>query len=292
MTARGCLILLSALGLSMLSGCNKTPKGIIAPDDMARLVADTYMLEGVVDFNMGRYPDDSSRLVLKRSLYARRGFTQQQVDTSLAWYGRHIEEYVKVCDQAIELLKQRQQDLALANAQAISIAGDSVNIWPGASHVVVGANMPTRFLTFDIPADSNWHNGDIYELRYKLINSNRVLNARILVDYNDGVTEYADGKGLAHGVSSLKISVDSTRSPRRLYGVLDFGEKTNESFHIDSLQLVRTRKKLGNSAYVTKRKFKWGDTHRDTVTTPVPVQVASSAMQVDPSKPLPASIMP
>ena len=284
---------MSALGLGMLAGCNKTPKEIIAPDDMACLMADTYMLEGVVDFNMGRYATDSSRLVLKRSLYARRGYTQQQVDTSLAWYGRHIEEYVDVCDKAVDILKQRQQDLATANAQAISIAGDSVNIWPGAPHLAIGSSTPTRFLTFDIPADSNWHNGDTYELRYKLINSNRALKAQMLVDYAGGVTEIADGKGQSQGVSSLKINVDSTKTPRRLYGYLDLGEKTGESFHIDSLQLIRTRKTLGNRGYVAKRTFKWGRSahdQADTTQSGIGVQRASSA-QFNPDKPLPASII-
>lgn len=279
--------------LSVVTGCKKTPKGVIAPDEMAALVADTYMLEGVVDLNLREYPNDSTRLLLKRSLYADRGYDQAMVDTSLAWYGRNIEVYVEVCDKAIEILQERQHDLASASTRAISVAGDSVDVWSGASHITVSRNTPSRFLTFDIPADSNWHKGDIYELRYKLINSNRGLKARMLVDYADGQTDYNETSGVSQGTTKLKIRVDSTRTPQRLYGYIDLGEQRGESFHVDSLTLVRTRKHLGANTYVSNRHFRWGETRRDTASSNARIAGLKQTVsqQVAADMPLPASII-
>lgn len=294
MRRTGCIVLTATALLTTVTGCRKTPEGVIPPDDMAALVADTYMLEGVVDQNITQYPADSSRLLLKRSLYAARGYDQAQVDTSLAWYGRNIEVYVEVCDKAIEILQDRQHDLASANTRAISVAGDSVNVWPGTSHLTVGRNLPSRYLTFDIPADSNWHKGDIYELRYKLVNSNRGLRARMLVDYADGQTDYNETAGQSQGTTKLKLRIDSTRTPQRLYGYIDLGEQRGESFHIDSLTLVRTRKHLGSAIYVANRHFKWGETRRDTARTATHDTGLRQpgSQQASADMPLPASILP
>ena len=127
----------------------------------------TYTGEAVIDFNYSKFPNDSTRKMLKQSIYAAHGVTAETVDTSFVWYGNHIEEYIKVYDRTIEILKERQQDFASATSAQIAISGDSVAVWNGPQRVIVHEEMPSRVITFSLVPDSTWQNGDIYTLRYK-----------------------------------------------------------------------------------------------------------------------------
>ena len=160
-----------AVSLLLISvGCKKTPKGIIGQEKMAELMADIHIGEAIVDFNYSAFPDDSTRLVLKQSIYAAHNVTEEEVDSSFSWYGHHIEDYIKVYDRTIELIEAKQKRLAASNMQ-VSVAGDSVDVWTGPRPLLVSPDMPSRILTFNILPDSTWKKGDVYTLYYKPINT-------------------------------------------------------------------------------------------------------------------------
>ncbi len=106
----------------VIGGCRRVPDGVIPPEDMAVIMADTYMGEGVVDMNNSVFPNDSSRMVLKQSIYASHCVSREQVDTSFVWYGHHIEEYIKVLDRTEEILKERQHSLAVTSSRQLSLS--------------------------------------------------------------------------------------------------------------------------------------------------------------------------
>ena len=226
----------------VIGGCRRVPDGVIPPEDMAVIMADTYMGEGVVDMNNSVFPNDSSRMVLKQSIYASHCVSREQVDTSFVWYGHHIEEYIKVLDRTEEILKERQHSLAVTSSRQLSLSGDSVNIWAGAERVTVGKGYPRRFITFAVTPDTTWHPGDSYTLRYKLVNGQRPVNSRVCVDYEGGITRIYDGRGRSQGVTSLKFRIDPDKTPERMYGYIDVDARAGEHFHIDSIALIRTRK--------------------------------------------------
>lgn len=244
MSLRNLIYALTGVAVMLVAaGCKRMPEGVLPPEEMAELMADTYMGEGVVDMKNNMFPDDSARMVLKQSIYAAHGVSREQVDTSFVWYGHHIEDYLKVLDRTEEILKERQHSLAVTSSRQLSLSGDSVNIWSGAERVTVSRGYPRRFLTFAVTPDTTWHPGDNYTLRYKLVNGQRPVNAKVCVDYEEGVTRVYEGRGRSQGMTTLRFSIDPDLTPSRMYGYIDVDPRSGEHFHLDSIALIRLRKR-------------------------------------------------
>lgn len=126
--------------LSAVSACKRVPEHVIPPDDMAELLADRHIAEAVVDYNAQQWRTDSQRMALRDAVYARYGATQADVDTSLDWYGHHLARYMEVYDRTIEILEARvaSSDTRLRADQSLTIAGDSVDVWPDSRFFAIG----------------------------------------------------------------------------------------------------------------------------------------------------------
>ena len=164
-------------------------------------------------------------------------------DSSIVWYGRHIEEYIKVCDRAIEILESRYKDIPddPDGRAMVFVAGDSAQVWPLSTFYHITASSPARYLTFNLPKDDNWEAGDKYEFEFKLLNQRSPVNSFIGVEYADGGTNYTSGSATADGWSRINISLDTTRTATSVYGFIKVNPEPNEHIYIDSISLVRTR---------------------------------------------------
>lgn len=258
------------LSLLCLVACRKTPDGILNQEEMASLMADIHMGEAIIDYNYSLFPNDSTRKMLKQSIYLKHGVDQAVVDSSFVWYGNHIEDYIKVYDRTIEILQDKQRDFASATNAQITIAGDSVEIWFGPRHVIVNSKLPSNIVSFNIEPDSTWQNGDIYLLSYKAINSQVQINGKLSVDYTNGTSAYADVSTTNKNRNLFKLELDSTLTPTRLYGYLEFPVNSNATYEIDSLSLTRVRHYLMGRTYIPQKTFKNG------IATPLqPIQADS-----------------
>ena len=119
-------------GLLFLAACKDTPDYVIDKAEMAELIADINEANIIVETNVAKYPSDSTKQLLKQSIFAKHNVTSEQFDTSLNWYGHNLELYAKIHDEAIEILEEKQkhlQDEARKSGIQIVAAGDSVNLW-------------------------------------------------------------------------------------------------------------------------------------------------------------------
>ncbi len=264
----GLIMAAAALIGALLGGCRKQPDGVLSQEEMALVVADLHMADGVTALNYSQYPTDSARQALKQSVLAARGVSQQQLDTSFMWYGNHLDKYMEVCDRVIEILQERQNSIAAGASAQIAMAGDSVELWPNARHIIGSPRMLSRVMTFTLDPDTNWRPGDIYTLQYKVINARNRVASRILADYSDGTTDYRDEPGTSQGTASLKLQLDSTRTPERVYGYIILDPDRRDYFHLDSISLVRTRRESRPGAFFPHRAFNFGATPEDSDSIP------------------------
>lgn len=251
-------VILLSLAVVVFVSCDNTPENVLGKEDMASLMADVHMGEALIDYNYASFPTDSTKKVLKQSIFAAHGVDQATVDTSLVWYGKHIEDYIKVYERTIEIIKERQLDLALEASSQIAIAGDSVAIWHGPGHIVVSDRMPSRLVTFNFTPDSTWQNGDIFMLRYVPVQQNASITSRILVDYDNGTTGYVDDAVTQRGAMVQRIQVDSALTPLRVYGYMQMPAEKNSACEIDSISVVRMRHYMMPNTYISQRRFNNG----------------------------------
>ncbi len=241
------LIGLCVLGLAI--GCNRPPKGVLSHDEMVDLMIDIHKGESVVDANPRSFPTDSTRKAFRQSLYAKHGLTTEMADSTFAWYGYHMEEYIEVCD---DVVKRLEEELAQAQATAgasagglnntsISIEGDSVDVWPGVRFRDFGPLTPTDVVPFTIESDANWELGDVYILRFKRLNGNASLNVAMAAEYGDSRREYVSTTVSGDGWQTLTFPLNPDIGARTVHGYILAPAADSNAGSIDSLSLVRMR---------------------------------------------------
>lgn len=247
----GILYLLATLAL--VTSCRKVPGHIVQPEEMSQYLADIYVGESVVDMNYSEYSDDSTRQALKQAILGRHHLTREQVDTSMMWYGAHIDRYIKVYERTEEILRERLDNSASAVSGNVTatVAGDSVNVWSGASGFAIGRTSPTSVVSFELKSDHNWEKGDSYTWRARFTNNRSMIRWQLCADYADGAVEVLTGQFAGDGRQTLVFVADSAREARRVYGSILFGDNMQGSVYVDSIQLVRNRldRELYNQRY-------------------------------------------
>lgn len=254
--------LLVAIFLGILiAACSSTPSGILSPDKMARVLADVYRAEAVIDFNTALYSGDSMKQVVKQSVYQAHKISEADFDSSLVWYGHHIEEYLKVCDNAVALLEGQLEIIPddETGRNQILVAGDSASVWPRERFYHITQATPSRYITFKLLPDENWEPGDNYLLELKLLNNRSSVKSYLAVDYEDGHSGWASNTQNEDGWSKLNLILDSTRTASSIYGILEFNPTAGENIYVDSVALIRTRRN-SNLRYIRPHanKFDYG----------------------------------
>ncbi len=231
------------ISILLAVGCKKVPSDVIQPDDMAALLADIHTAEAVVEMNHSSYNTDSLKLLMRQSVYRRHGVNSAQVDSSTAWYGRNIKYYMEVYDKTIEILEHRLIETGnrIAADNALSIAGDSVDVWPNARFISINDRLPSRIISFSFGRDPNWERGDAYAWRAKFFNVDERLEWLMGIEYADGSVEWHYESPDGGGWKELSLQTDSTRTPTRLFGYLSAKNRPGTELRLDSISLVRRR---------------------------------------------------
>lgn len=227
----------------LLVGCSKVPSDIIQPEEMAELMADFHTGEAVVDMHRSTYNTDSLKMVVKQSIYLRHGVTSAEVDSSLSWYGRNISKYMDVYDRVIEILEQRSIEIGsrVAAEMAMSIAGDSVDVWVGPRFTRINDLMPSKTMVFNMSRDPNWERGDQYTWRTKLNNNTERGYWQIVTEYANGTIEFLRRPIEGDGWKDINFICDSTLDATRIYGFITLDNTPGTSIAVDSVELVRKR---------------------------------------------------
>ena len=269
------LSLLSLLALSLLS-CGKTPRGVMDMDEMADLIVDLQLADAYIESHIQDFDTDSSKLVIKQSVFKKHGITQADYDTSLMWYAHNMEDYIKVNDKALGILKERYDKLdkggvngrpgemlgandgpgepthnPVPNAPGMpggrrvkrlstDISSDSADLWQGRRTYMLAQGEGRGFITFDLTPDANKHPGDRYQLGYKLYRGGNEMKVCLSLDYSDGGTTQLTRSTNSDGWVYIDLQSDTARQVRRVYGYVSYDIKRGHIAYIDSLQLMRT----------------------------------------------------
>lgn len=236
-------IALGALTVSV--ACNRVPSDVIQPDEMAELMADVRVADAVINVNRADWANRASREALKAAIFERHGVTQAQFDSSLVWYGHNIGVYQDVTDRTIEILDKRLHEVGAQAAQAaMSVSGDSVDVWSGPVVYAFGEHTPSEFVTFGFEADQNMNPGDVYIWRARIVLPPREAEWSMTAEYEDGAVEVVQGSlsTAVPGRQELSFFSDSMRTVRYMSGWLRVRPLDNRPAVVDSVSLMRHRK--------------------------------------------------
>lgn len=248
--------LVAAISLTLLLciavACNKAPKGVIPESTMEDLLVDLELADAYIESHWDMFPDDSSRLVLKQSIFAKYGITPELYDTSLVWYARNMDVYVTVYDNVIGRLQGMRNQNKDDNNNASGLRqqlpvrhtyaqqGDSADLWHGNRQWILTSGMKSGFLTYDIEPDKEYFKGDRYELQFDLKPVRSTFRTFMAVDYKDGGTTFVHQFSCNDGFNTLLLQSDSTREVSRVYGYIYYNIMQGDIAYVDNLTLLRT----------------------------------------------------
>ncbi len=252
---RGVILLLL---FAALVSCSKSG-GVLSHDDFVSLLVDIHKGEAYTDINFRDFRTDSVRQAYEQSILAKHGVTQAQFDTTMMWYGAHIEDYLEVYDDVIAELEDEIKKSNATKDASVMLFGDSVNTWTENSHYVINAKSPSQYLTFYIPKDENWEPGDSYTWQMKIFNRQSPARMNMVIEYDDNTTEYRNSDITDDGWSKLTMVIDSMRNPVALYGYAKFDLRPDEEIFLDSVALIRNRlSEIDYRRRFNQRRFEFG----------------------------------
>lgn len=277
-------------GLLLLAACDRTPRGVMSVNKMADLIADLQIADAYIESHIGEFESDSSKQVIKQSVFKKHGITQQDYDSSLVWYAHNMEDYTKAHDKAVGKLKARLEKVNKDNGNSNATAGEmmaegtmqgaptheavpakanigprgpkptgvnanTADLWKGSRNYTLTQGARHGFITFDIPADAGYERGDRYQLAYKLTRGGNDFKVSLNVDYTDGATSQMTRGNNSDGWVTMDIQSDTARRVRRIYGYVSYDIKRGRTAYVDSMMLLRTHLDKSNYGFINAQRL-------------------------------------
>lgn len=229
----GGAILLSAF---LFADCSRRPKEILSEKKMVSLMADMQLAEAYIN-TTGRHTYNSDeRYELGNRVLAAHGVTREELDTTLAWYGRNMDDYSNLYAAVDkEILKKRKR--LLADDDNNHSFNDDADLWPFSRHGVISSlgNSDAFILSINAP---ELDKGEVLEWSMHITNPVQITGV-LGVEYEDGSGDAVVNIFTGRPKLEMHLQTDTGRTVRRVYGTLSAKEKNSLPVHADSIMLVR-----------------------------------------------------
>ncbi|MDL2255678.1 DUF4296 domain-containing protein [Parabacteroides sp. OttesenSCG-928-K15] len=252
----GCWYVLFFLLFSI--GCSKAPSGILSEKEMQRVQTDMMVADAIINMNNKVFLNDTAKIALYESVFRKHKITQAVYDSSLVWYGKHLDIYMKMYDRMLTDVNRRIRDLGDIQADAApTSSNDSVNIWPRRDFMVFKPGGIFNGVTFDIKPERNYASGSSFVLGARFWGLPEGMAAypelRITAVQRD-TTLTTSATIEKDGYYELALSTLATRQVQQVYGYiwLNSTDSTYHKIYVDGLNLMRYN-------YGTPFEVKWGD---------------------------------
>ena len=137
-----------------LSACSKVPDGILSEKQMQQVLKDMLVAESMISVDYEHYKTDTSKVALYESVFRKHGIDQMMYDSSLIWYGRNLDIYIKVYDRVVADLNREINDMGDIQVDAVPASNyDSIDIWPRRRFLTFKPHAAFNGVTFDIGRD-------------------------------------------------------------------------------------------------------------------------------------------
>lgn len=170
--------------LLLLIGCKKD-EYVLPENKMENIIYDLYVGEALSDNQYGRYGNSDFKRDFYLSTLEKHGVTEAQYDSSLVFYGKHVDKYRDIYGRVVSRLEKEESkyDRLLAQEQkaAKSLSGDSVNIWTNNRMFAILPTDDVQMIRM-IPSDENFKEADSFTLSIDIKNysSDQLVEAPLL----------------------------------------------------------------------------------------------------------------
>lgn len=170
----------------LLSCVPDRPSYVLSEDDMEDVLVDYHLALAIAEVQVGDL--QSNRYILTQSALRKHGVTEEELDSSMLYWCRNSEKFVKICDRVSERLNYMAESQGVERQERnpysyLATEGDTANVWNLREGVVVVPNIVDNIYSFTIEADTTYHPGDnfMWAFTTQLLNSDHYNEAYALL---------------------------------------------------------------------------------------------------------------
>ena len=151
--------------ICMTASCSRVPKHILSERKLRVVLYDMLIGEAMIEIKIDSFQTNSDRQAVFDAIFSKHRITQAQYDSSLIWYGKHLDLYMNVYKLALKDVNENYA--ALGDMTPVALSGeismqDSVDIWFFKRYDVFKPEIAFNTLTFDIIPSEPYSAGSAY----------------------------------------------------------------------------------------------------------------------------------
>lgn len=229
----------------MFGACSSRPDYVLDENKMAEVLADL----GIADQlslralrGQNEFDTDSARKVLRQAIMKHNGVTEAQFDSTLNWYGHHMDDYAKLYKKVENRLADRRTTL---NRNAGTGTDDADNIWPLPAMISIGERDAYPGFSFSIPG-SSIDPGKTLVWRFRMTRMKDSATVFMAAEYPDMEMLHTRRTINGDGSTELRLVLEKGRRPLRVTGYMHFPNQLRQRVWIDSLSLTQERRTISD----------------------------------------------
>lgn len=228
------------------ASCGRTPEGVLSEKKMKEVTIDMKLAEAMIESDYSKYQEYTQREALFQSVFDKHKITAAVYDSSLIWYGKNLDIYMDIFEQADKEIDQRIKGMGdtRPDMEAISAQRDSVDIWPLRKFYVFPSSGGSCLIAFDLKPETPYMAGSVFVLGADFwgipSRLERAPELKISVEQSDTtITVY---KPITKdGYVETEIRTIQSQQVRRVYGYIRLlsNDPLDTKIYVDKLNLFK-----------------------------------------------------
>lgn len=232
-----CVIFFCLSGAIVFSSCSSKPKNVLPEDKMVSLLADMELAEAYASSTMNSGNVNIDKQKLARGVLLSHGVTKEELDSTLAWYGRNLDDYSALFEKVDKEILAKQKKILSQNKTELP-TGETLDLWNSTQMMQLTSKGGNSGWVLSIDS-IDLKRGDRLSWQFHFQES---LGAKGIlgVEYQDGTIEFAASTFMNKNSASLNMQTDTAKSVRRIFGSLSINERKKYPVFADSIKFTST----------------------------------------------------
>jgi hypothetical protein len=234
----------------LFAGCSRTPGGIIPERKMKDVLVDMQIAEAMVGADPATFVGNEEKAALYATVFRKHGVTETAYDSSLVWYGKHLDVYLHVHKSALAEVENRITELGNVAPEATPDANrDSLDVWIFHRYFELSPRALTNTVVFDIEPDVAYSSGSTFVFGMNVWGVTPRIGKPVemhLRTVSDDTTYSASATIRENGYHELALKTSPLRKTQRIYGYIRLDGKADayHKIYLDRFQLTKYRYSL------------------------------------------------
>ncbi len=227
----GCFAVFMLVLVVSLTGCRHKPSNVLSESELVDLMVDMQLAEAYSEVTNGAHAIGEERWKNGAAVLKAHNVTAEQLDSTLSWYGRNIDDFNKLYDKVDKKLIAKRNKALGSDAKV----EDKDDIWPYGKYMLFSPLSSSSSFAFSLPAPAVGK-GESFELSMYM-GQQKSPKLMLAVDYEDGTTDMTTRSYMREMLATIKLQSDTGKIIKRLYGVIRVPSRSDLPVRLDSISL-------------------------------------------------------